>query len=172
MNTYQLIEDKISYNQWANQRLVNWLKSEASHLFVKTVQSSFNSLNKVFHHIMEAETYYLSIIQNKPGKYFEELPTAQVFKKLLTLDEQLLAWYLNQETNIVEQVITLKRSPHEESYTVATLICHIVNHGTYHRGQVVAMRHQLGIKEPPKTDYYWMFAEQVLAKVQPNDKTE
>ena len=32
---------------------------------------------------------------------------------------------------------------------------HIVNHGTYHRGQIANMLRQLGVK-PPSTDlFYW-----------------
>ena len=162
MKAYQLIEDKIRYNQWANMAMVDWLKEQSSFLLTKKVDSSFPSVNKAIHHIMEAETYYLSILSGVEGEYFNELPTEQIFNKLLDVDQLLIAWFLKQELDIVAKVISLKRSPYEEKYSVATIISHMVNHGTYHRGQVIAMRHQLGLLNPPKTDYYWMFTERLI----------
>ena len=44
---------------------------------------------------------------------------------------------------------TLKGDPFSDP--LAKLIRHVVNHATYHRGQVVTMLRQLGI-EPPHTD--------------------
>ena len=162
MDAYQLIEDKIRYNQWANQVIVEWLKEQPEHLLHERIESSFPSFNETLHHMMEAETYYFSILKGDVGEYFDELPTEQIFKKLLAVDLQLLVWFLKQEPGIVSKVISLKRSPYEEQYNVATLISHMVNHGTYHRGQIIAAHRQLGLSMPPKTDYYWMFAEKLL----------
>jgi uncharacterized damage-inducible protein DinB len=38
------------------------------------------------------------------------------------------------------------------------MVRHVVNHGTYHRGQVAAMLRQLGYSPPP-TDYLVFFDE-------------
>ena len=114
--------------------------------------------------MMEAEPYYFSILKGTEARYFDELSNEQVFEKLLETNERLLHWYLNENPEIVEKIISIKRSPYEERYSVATLLSHIVNHGTYHRGQIISLRHQLGISDPPKTDYYWMFAERLLSK--------
>jgi uncharacterized damage-inducible protein DinB len=37
------------------------------------------------------------------------------------------------------------------SLTRADIVLHVVNHGTYHRGNVAAMMYQLGVA-PPTTD--------------------
>ena len=163
MTVYELMEDKIRYNQWANSRVVAWLKEQAHSSLYEKVDSSFPNLNKLLHHMMEAQTYYLSILTGEKGDYQNDLSNEQVFEQLLNVDQELLSWFLEQPTEIVAKVLALKRSPHEERYSVATLITHIVNHGTYHRGQIIALRQPLGFSAPPKTDYYWMFAEQILA---------
>ena len=37
---------------------------------------------------------------------------------------------------------------------------HLVNHGTYHRGQIAAKLERLGV-EPPATDLvFWIFGQQ------------
>jgi len=37
---------------------------------------------------------------------------------------------------------------------------HLVNHGTYHRGQVITMLRQLGVNGPPSTDLIAFYREQ------------
>jgi uncharacterized damage-inducible protein DinB len=37
---------------------------------------------------------------------------------------------------------------------------HLVNHGTYHRGQVVTMLRQLGVQTVPSTDLIAFYREQ------------
>jgi len=38
------------------------------------------------------------------------------------------------------------------------LVLHVVNHATLHRGQVVGMLRQLGVK-PPNTDFFFYLRE-------------
>ena len=114
--------------------------------------------------MMEAQTYYLSILKGTEGVYTEALPTEKIFIQLIEVDEQLLTWFLNQNSGLMDKMISLKRSPVVETYTVATLITHMLNHNTYHRGQIIAMRHQLDIPQPPKTDYYRYFIAMTINK--------
>lgn len=162
MKAYELIENNILYNQWANGAIIKWLKEQPDYLIYEQLNSDLPSLNKLLHHMMEAETYYLSILSGVKAEYFDELSTDQVFIKLLEADQQLIFWFQKQSIEIVDKVISLKRSPHIEKYNVGTIITHMVNHSTHHRGQIITARHQLGISKPPKTDYYWMFAERLL----------
>ena len=37
--------------------------------------------------------------------------------------------------------------------SILNIILHVMNHGTYHRGQLVTMGRELGISDPPKTDF-------------------
>ena len=164
MHAYDLLQEKIQYNQWANSSMIEWLREQSADLYTQEVVSSFSSLNKVLHHMVDAETYYLSILTGQEASYEEELPTEAVFDLLQEVDKQLLTWFQDQEPNLVATEISLKRSPYVETYTVATLITHLINHSTYHRGQVVAMRHQLGIPTPPKLDYYRYFIALQLSK--------
>ena len=42
------------------------------------------------------------------------------------------------------------------------IVMHVVNHGTLHRGQIVGMLRQLGVK-PPATDIVFYYYEQTTA---------
>ena len=160
MDAYDLITDKIKYNQWANEMLIQWLEEQPAELLLQEVQSSFPTINKLLHHIMDAETYYLSILQGNEEEYVDKLPTDKILTQLKDVDQRLLIWTLGQLPTAMDKEISLKRSPIVETYTVATLLTHMINHTTYHRGQIVAMRHQLGMTVPPRTDYYRYFIYQ------------
>ncbi|NRB49696.1 MAG: DinB family protein [Saprospiraceae bacterium] len=160
MTAFDLLSDKIAYNQWANQVLIDWLKQQPDALYEKEVMSSFSSINKLMHHIIEAEKYYLSILSQTPTEYEKHMTTQAIFEELKRIDQELVSWQDVQSEEDMERIISLKRSPFVEKYTVATLITHVVNHSTYHRGQVIALRHQLEMTKAPRIDYYRYFIAQ------------
>ena len=161
MNAINLIQEKLAYNQWANQSTVEWLQQQAPGLYEKQVISSFPTINKLMHHMMEAQKYYFSILREEEETYEEEIETKIVFEELAKIDRELISWLSSQPIDTIDKIISLKRSPFVEAYTVATLLTHMVNHSTYHRGQLIALRHQLGMSEAPKVDYYRYFIAQM-----------
>ncbi|MEM6395240.1 MAG: DinB family protein [Bacteroidota bacterium] len=165
MTSYNLILQSLQYHRWANSSIAIWLKDQPKELLHLEVAASFPSIRKTLHHILEAEKYYLSILSKIEVDYPENQSLDDVWTELLETDEQLLTWFESQGEAVVEREIQLKRSQYLERYTVATLILHIINHTTYHRGQIVSMRHQLGLSKPPATDYYRYFVAQQLGKL-------
>lgn len=162
MTAFDLLRDKIAYNQWANQVLIEWLKQQPDALYEEEVSSSFPSINKLMHHIMEAEKYYLSILSQMQPEYEQHMTTKAIFEELTRIDQELISWQDAQSEEGMERIISLKRSPVVEKYTVATLITHVLNHSTYHRGQVIALRHQLGLSAAPRIDYYRYFIARAM----------
>ena len=154
MNTIDFIREKAAYNQWANHRIIEWLQQQSEALYEIKVISSFPTINKLLLHIMETEKYYFSIILQKEESYPKEMRTDKIFDQLKKIDLSILHWLSLQEDVDINKTISLKRSPFVETYTIATIITHLINHSTYHRGQLVALRHQLGMSDAPKTDYY------------------
>jgi len=157
MDAFDLIKDKLAYNQWANQQVMEWLKEQPAAVYEKKVASSFPTINKLMHHLMEAEKYYFSILRQEEETYEKEMATDKIFEELLKIDQALLDWGLAQNSGTMDQVISLKRSPFVETYSIATLLTHVVNHSTYHRGQLLALRRPLGLTEAPRVDYYRYF---------------
>ena len=168
MTAYSLIAQNLAYHQWANHTLIQWLKTHPRDLYHKEVVSSFTTLNQLMHHILNAEKYYLSILRQTTVQYEKEMTTEEIFTQLLETDQVLVGWFSHQESTVVEQTVQFKRSPYVETYTVAALLTHIVNHTTYHRGQLVALRPQLGLSAPPQTDYYRYFIPEEIRKEMAN----
>lgn len=166
MQLLAFIKEKTAYNQWANQQIINWLKQQASENFDRKVISSFDTINRLMHHLMETEKYYFAILRQEDEQYEQQMTTEKIFEELTEIDDRLIEWLSSKDEDEMSKIITLKRSPFVENYSIATIITHLINHSTYHRGQLVALRHQLGMESAPKTDYYRFIIAQSMAKNQ------
>ncbi|MEO0896812.1 MAG: DinB family protein [Bacteroidota bacterium] len=166
MTALEIITEKVAANQWANRQVLEWLHQQEEDVWDKDVVSSFSTINKLMHHVMEASKYYLSILTGSSETYEKEMPSSKIEEELRIVDQKLVDWLSEQTVDDMAREISLKRSPFVERYTVATLITHMLNHNTYHRGQLVALRHQLGMSDAPKTDHYRFVISKQLAEME------
>lgn len=155
------------YNAWANRRALDAAGALTKEQFVKPMGSSFGSVRDTLAHICGAEWIWLERFQ---GRSPSALPDAGAFEDVASLREKwseqearLLAFVgkLTQEDlNRVMEYKTLKfgvyRNPLWQSMQ------HVVNHGTYHRGQVTTLLRQLGA-EPILTDLMHFYRERAVA---------
>ena len=145
------------FNLWANQRLVNWLSTKPDDLLYKELPSSFSSIIKTLNHIWGVEEYWYSIItetseyENRFGT--EDFVAVQIFEGLLRKSRHLkdtVASYSEQD--LLKPIIS------DDPEFQCTLpryefLQHLINHGTYHRGQIITIGRNLGICDAPTTDY-------------------
>ena len=155
------------YNAWANHRSLDAAASLTNEQFMKPLGSSFASVRDTLAHIYGAEWVWLERFQ---GRSPASLPEASQFADLASLREQwsehdgrLLNFVgkLTQEgLDRVMEYKTLKfgvyRNPLWQSMQ------HLVNHGTYHRGQVTTLLRQLGA-QPILTDLMHFYRERAAA---------
>jgi len=149
-----LITTNAAFNLWANKLIIEWLKEQEATVLEKEVLSSFPTIKKLIHHIMEAEKYYLSIVKDYQEEYQNKIRIEDLFEETIRVSTELLRWSKSQNESSFYTEITLNRSSIEEKYTIAELITHTVNHSTYHRGQLIALRSQLHLTPAPKIDFY------------------
>ncbi|HYL61737.1 MAG TPA: DinB family protein [Candidatus Methylomirabilis sp.] len=155
------------YNAWANRRALDAASALTNEQFVKPMGSSFGSVRDTLAHICGAEWVWLERFQ---GRSPASLPDTAQFTDVTGLREKwadqearLLAFVgkLTQEDlNRVMEYKTLKfgayRNPLWQSMQ------HLVNHGTYHRGQVTTLLRQLGA-QPILTDLMHFYRERAMA---------
>lgn len=149
------------YHQWANNRFFEHLKTLPSKIYNQEIESVFSSISEVIAHVYRVDGMWLSVMS---GDSFED--TMQVIKKLETQSEgkglenmQKLYEKLAQEYDTffesqdLDEVISIEHPRYGSLETdVAELVQHVVNHGTYHRGNITAMLRQQGETGIP-TDY-------------------
>ncbi|RYJ39467.1 DinB family protein [Flavobacterium anhuiense] len=144
------------YNLWVNQQFVNWLSSKSDELLNAEVQSSFSTIMKTLDHIWSTEEYWFSVISENDmaeKKPENELSKDEIFEGLLNSSTRLkhLINSLSEEDLMKEAKIT---NPWFEcELPVSDYLLQVINHGTYHRGQIVTMGRNIGITDASNTDY-------------------
>lgn len=156
----------VTFNYWANQRLADWLITKQEELLDAQAISSFASLRSTISHIWYTENSWLSWLQgDKPAK-----PYGQAFTGSRN---ELFAGWTEQSRIFKDYVYALTenevagncafrapvRWPEYDDFEkpVFDLLLHAMNHSTYHRGQLITMARNLGITDPPTTDFmFWL----------------
>jgi uncharacterized damage-inducible protein DinB len=155
------------YNAWANQRALSGAEKLTVEQFTQPLGSSFSSARDTLAHICGAEWIWLERFR---GHSPSALPSAEQFRDLPSLREH----WLQQEQALLAFVGGLAQSDLDRELEYKTLkfgtyrnplwqsMLHVVNHGTYHRGQVTTMLRQLGA-EPLLMDLMHFYRERASA---------
>ena len=155
------------YNAWANRRAMEAAEALAPEQFTKPLGSSFSSVRDTLAHIYGAEWIWLERFQ---GRSPASLPDVNQFTNLASLRER----WLEQEALLLGFVRGLAQADLNRTMEYKTLkfgvyrnplwqsMQHLVNHGTYHRGQVTTLLRQLGA-QPILTDLMHFYRERATA---------
>lgn len=144
------------YNTWANGRVIDAASRLSSDAFLKDLGNSFPSVRDTLSHIVGAEWVWLQRWQGSSPRALPsgwDLPTIGAVKARWVEVEREQAEYLRTLTEEALDTeisyINFKGQPFR--YALWQQLAHVVNHSTYHRGQVTTMMRQLGA-EPVATD--------------------
>jgi len=155
------------YNAWANHRSMDAASKLTTEQFVKPMGSSFGSVRDTLAHIYGAEWIWLERFQ---GRSPASLPDGTQFKDIASLRERwdehevrLLGFVRGLTQTDLDRVMeykTLKFGVY--SNPLWESMQHLVNHGSYHRGQVTTLLRQLGA-QPIATDLMHFYRERATA---------
>lgn len=157
------------FNSWANRRTLDSCATLTDAQFVQDLGSSFPSIRDTLTHSMLVEWVWLERWHNRaPDKY----PPTSDFPNLAAIS----ARWAEIERNLLDYVASLKPEDLQRIVNIKTMagvpysqplwqmLQHLVNHGSYHRGQVATMLRQLQAK-PVGTDLITFYRERA-AKAQ------
>ncbi|MGV3557314.1 DinB family protein [Larkinella arboricola] len=156
------LTDQAIYNQWANQRLVDWLKTKPAELMDQVVPSSFPSVKETLVHIWDTQRFWLSILKQTPPLPSFRLSgfdgTLDAVFEGLTDNSVEMADYLQSLTAAEWQENVIFTSPWAEGIrSRLEFTQHCLYHSAYHRGQVVTIGRNVGLTDAPMTDYSFYF---------------
>ena len=155
------------FNAWANRRILGAVAAVKQEEFLRPMGSSFGSLRDTAAHIYGAEWVWLERFQ---GRSPASLPDTTQFKDVASLRER----WNEHEARLLGFVRGLTQSDIERVFEYKTLkfgvysnplwqsMQHLVNHGSYHRGQVTTLLRQLGA-QPILTDLMHFYRERATA---------
>jgi len=157
------IRQLYDYNRWAGRRTLTVASTLASDDFLRPMGNSFSSVRDTLAHILGAEWIWLERWQGRSPKALLDpaaFPTAQslesrwetVERDQLQFIEALAPQRLSEELPYINQ------KGQRYSYPLWQQLIHVVNHSSYHRGQVTTLLRQLGA-EAVSTDFLAYFDE-------------
>ncbi|MBL0745669.1 DinB family protein [Chryseolinea lacunae] len=154
MHLQQLTTRLFAYNLWANERITSWLMTLDRSILYEKTGSSFGTIDRTLQHILSAQVYWHAIIFHGQIKDFhlpvKENAVDEVIADLVA-SSQALASSL---TTLTEQQLIERIQVSDSTQSRYEYILHVVNHSSYHRGQVVTLCRALGVTEEiPVTDY-------------------
>ena len=153
------------YNEWANQRSLNAAAQLSAEQFVKPLGSSFSSVRDTLMHVCGSEWIWFERFH---GRAPSAIPDFSGIQTIAALRDQ----WSPQAKALLDFVHGLSQSELDRVFEYKTInfgrytnplwqsLQHLVNHGTYHRGQVATMLRQLGAK-PIATDLMHFYRESV-----------
>jgi uncharacterized damage-inducible protein DinB len=155
------------FNAWANHRCLDAAGALSAEQFIKPLGSSFSSVRDTLVHVYSAEWLWLERFE---GRISKGHITPEQFAGIGPLrdewrerEETLLAFVkrlTQQDLDRIHEYTTLSYGPGRNPLWQS--MQHLVNHGTYHRGQVSGMLRQLGAV-PESTDLIAFYRERAAA---------
>lgn len=147
-----------AYNRWANRRLLVAASLLSRGDFSRDMHASYGSVRGTLIHILWGEGRWLqfwkdgSLIPDADPDEYPDVATLETAWDQIEEAQHAFAAGLTDE-RLMERL-----KVRDSEYTLAELVQHILNHSTYHRGQVAVLLRQIGHR-PPSTDFRLFLTE-------------
>ena len=159
MGLQKLMTNNAEYNAWANQQFVNWLSAKPDELLYKEVPSSYSSIIKTLNHIWSSQEYWWGMIAQTTDidNRFDAKTfiSAEIFDSIICNSQKLADFIKSLSEEELVKNIKVVNQWFECDQPRYDYLQHIINHGTYHRGQIVTIGRNIGITDAPMTDYHF-----------------
>jgi len=151
-----------AYNLWATERTAPVLAALTEEELTRTIESSFPSVHLTVGHLVGAAELWLGRWKGEAWRPIQpagEFPrsAAQLVERWRAVDVGIIAFL--ETLDDAQRVMRFKNSQGKEfTHRFFEMATHLVNHQTYHRGQLTMLLRQLG-KKPANTDMIAFFRE-------------
>lgn len=151
------------YNAWANHRTLDACTSLSDEQFTRDLHSSFPSVRDTLVHLFLVEWIWLERWHGRapaaPPSAADYPNLASVRRRWEEIERDLTDYIASLQAEDISRVIhhkTMKGDPQSAPHW--QMLQHVVNHQTYHRGQITTMLRQLGAKAI-STDMIFFYRE-------------
>ncbi len=148
----------VEFNYWAKNQMMGAVSELTGEQFLRDLSSSFPSIRNTLVHMMSAECRWLSVWQGspvaplKPDDFPDVASVASCWEEV----EQDMRSFTAVLTDVDRSVSVPQPDGGVSAFPLKQLMQHVVNHASYHRGQVATLIRQLGAT-PAKTDLVTYF---------------
>ena len=153
-----------AYDRWANRKVLDACRNLTAEQYVAEPVPGWPSVRSTIYHITLATEFNLRTLAGDPD---DRIPTesdlatvddtAQLLERAYRRFEELRPTLTPERLNTV---LTLRAVGRTFTLPRWTMLRHVVNHSTYHRGQVASKLTRVGIDQPNR-DFFWWAIEQI-----------
>ena len=166
-----LIVGQARNNAWANHRLLGACKALTPEEFATARTGFFPSLRATLNHILWVDAYYIDALEHDPtvlARYHDPTPdfpdAGRLNEAQRASDRRLIAFCERQgEASLAEGLVLPRPNRTPPPTSVASILEHLFQHQTHHRGQAHAMLSSTSVK-PPQLDEFFLAGEEHLRR--------
>ncbi len=145
-----------AYNSWATNRVFEALEQMPAEKYRQEIKSSHGSIHGTLTHLVAGEKIWLSRLIGKPETTLlqpQEVGSLAALRNLWENVSRQMARFLSTLSvkKLNESFTIVTTEGKQFTHTYQQVLQHLVNHSTYHRGQITTLMRQLDAK-PASTD--------------------
>jgi uncharacterized damage-inducible protein DinB len=159
----------LDYHYWARDRMLDAVELLTSEQYNKDLGSSFRSIRETVVHIYAAEwAWYSRWTGSSPSALLtaDAFPDVASIRRVWTENERNVRTFVASagESGIARVISYKLLSGAAGASPFWQMLQHVVNHASYHRGQVTTMLRQLGAPPAKSMDMIAFYREQSAAQ--------
>src|SRR6516162_6532335 len=152
-----------AYDRWANTKVLDACRKLTAEQYVAEPVPGWTSVRSTIYHIALVTDFHLGTLAGDPDDSIPteaDLPTvddaARLLERAYRRFEELRPALTPERLNTV---VTLRRRTYTATLAPWAVLRHIVNHSTYHRGQVASKLKRFGIQQAETDLVYWVWEQ-------------
>jgi uncharacterized damage-inducible protein DinB len=156
----------LDYHYWARDRVLDSAARLTPEQFVRDTGSSFKSVRNTLVHLYSADWGWYQLWQSvSPSPtampQCDQFPDLDTIRLAWTAHEAKVRAFLNSlgEADVSRIIACHTGNGSAASFSIGQMVQHVVNHGSYHRGQLTTMFRQLGIEDVHSMDLIRYYRE-------------
>ena len=154
----------LDFNYWARDRMLSAVEPLSSEQYARDLGNSFRSVRDTLVHMYSAEWVWYTRWQGTsptepvPFDRFADLAGLTAAWRMLETDIRTFVDGLDDQA--IGGAIDYRLMNGQPGRSLVwQMVQHVVNHGSYHRGQITTMLRQLGAQAPKSTDLIAFYRE-------------
>jgi len=166
---YEDLQTLVDYHYWARDRVLEAVEPLSPEQLTRDLANSFPSIRDTLAHLYGADWIWCARWE---GESPEALPDPKLFADVPAIraawsaHEQRVRAALERFGSLgVGVLVEYRRNGQPYAEPFWQTLQHVVNHGSYHRGQVTTMLRQLGMAPPKSLDLIAFYRERARLAV-------
>lgn len=164
----QDVQTLVDYHYWARDRVLDAVERLTPQQLHADLGNSFPSVRDTLVHLYGAEVVWYGRWQGESSSLPDPTPypdVASIRGAWVDLERKLRPWVERLgDAGIGRPMEYRGFNGQLQTQPFGHMLQHLVNHGSYHRGQITTMMRQLKLAPPPSTDLIAFYRERAATR--------